>query len=309
MPVALARLVVRGLVRPALGPSVPVPWQRRWLELVTALTPLPSGIRRTRGRLAGRPVERLSPGEEAGAARAVLYLHGGGFTVGSPATHRALAAHLAAASGTPVHLLDYRLAPEHPHPAALEDTVAAYRELMDRGLRPENLALAGDSAGGWLALSAALALRDDGVPLPATLVLISPWLDLALTDPSATDDEHDPMLRAGWLRACAARYAPDLDPTSPELSPLDADLTGLPPIAVQYGEQEILGTDALRLANAARSAGVPVDIRRLDGLWHDAHTQAGLVAEATTAVAALGRHVDQATRSDPPTQSPGGRRG
>src|SRR4051794_25003216 len=167
VPVPVMRTVVRGLVRPVLGPRVPVGLQRRWLELVTAPTPLPADVDVRPGRLGGRPAELMVP-RDGDSGRAVLYLHGGGFTIGSATTHRALATRLAAATGATVHLLDYRLAPEHPFPAALDDALAAWRELSAT-VDPEAIALAGDSAGGWLALMTALRLRDAGKPLPAVL--------------------------------------------------------------------------------------------------------------------------------------------
>ena len=148
------------------------------------------------------------------------------------------------------------------------------------------MALAGDSAGGWLALTAALRLRDAGDPLPAVLGLVSPWLDLLGTAWPA--DRSDAMLRPSWLRRCAACFAPGADPRAPEFAPLSADLGGLPPMVVHVGSEEILLEDAVRLAVAARAAGVPVELRRLDGLWHVAHASAGMVAASTAAVTTLG---------------------
>jgi epsilon-lactone hydrolase len=194
VPMRAMRAGVRGLVRPVLGPRVPVGVQRRWLAAVTRPTPLAEDVAIRPGRLGRRPAETLTP-SGGDPTTAVLYLHGGGFTTGSPATHRALATHLAAATGATVHVLDYRLAPEHPFPAALDDVLVAYRELLDRGATPARTALAGDSAGGWLVLSAALRLRTDGDRLPAVLGLISPWLDL--TGASWPPGRVDPMLRRG----------------------------------------------------------------------------------------------------------------
>jgi monoterpene epsilon-lactone hydrolase len=285
VPVRVMRAVVRGLVRPVLGPRMPVTVQRRWLRVVTRPTPLAEGVSIRSGRLGRRPAETLTP-SGGDPTRTVLYLHGGGFTTGSPATHRALATHLAAASGATVHVLDYRLAPEHPFPAALDDVLAAYRELLDRGAAPARTALAGDSAGGWLALSAALRLRDAGDPRPGALGLISPWLDLRGT--AWPDDRSDAMLRPAWLRRCARDFAGGSDPGAAELAPLEADLAGLPPITMHVGSEEILLEDAVRLAHRARAAGVPVDLRRLDGLWHVAHASAGMVTASTAAVTALG---------------------
>ena len=279
------RAVVRGLVRPVLGPRTPVPLQRRWLDLVTGMTPLADGVDVRAGELAGRPVEVIAP-RHGDASRRVLYLHGGGFTIGSARTHRALATHLAAASGATVHLLDYRLAPEHPFPAGLDDALAAYRELLDAGAEPARTAVVGDSAGGWLALTAALRLREAGDPLPAALGLVSPWLDLLGTTWPA--DRSDAMLRPSWLRRCAAGFAPGADLAGADLAPLDAALAGLPPLVLHVGSAEILLPDAVRLAVAARAAGVPVELRRWDGLWHVAHASAGMVTASTTAVHTLG---------------------
>ncbi|TFV53070.1 alpha/beta hydrolase [Blastococcus sp. TF02A-35] len=282
------RTVVRTLVRPVLGPRVPVSAQRRWLDAVSATTPPARDVDIRAGELGGRPTEVMVPATTPTTGE-VLYLHGGGFTTGSAATHRTLASHLASASGAVVHLLDYRLAPEHPFPAALDDVLAAYRELRERVDRPERTVLAGDSAGGWLALTAALRLRDEGSPLPAALALVSPWLDLSGAD--RRDDRTDPMLQPAWMARCAGQFAPGRDLRSPELAPLAADLAGLPPLVVQVGSEEILLDESVRLAQRARAAGVPVDLRRFDGMWHVFQVSAGSVRESTTAVAALGEAV------------------
>jgi acetyl esterase/lipase len=269
--------LVRRAVRPVLHPRFPVAVQRRWLELVTRPTPLAPGVDVRPGLLGGRPCETLVP-SDGDPGRTVLYLHGGGFTVGSPATHRALGTHLAAVSGASVHVLDYRLAPEHPFPAALDDATAAYRELLDRGASPDRTAVAGDSAGGWLALATALRLRRDGQPLPAALGLVSPWLDL-----DAERGNTDPMLQPAWLRRCAAGFGAD-----GRADLLEADLAGMPPLVLHVGSEEILLDDAIALARRARAAGVPVEARRFDGLWHVAHASAGLVGASGAAVHALG---------------------
>jgi monoterpene epsilon-lactone hydrolase len=164
-------------------------------------------------------------------------------------------------------------------PSRLRSTTLA------RGAEPHSFALTGDSAGGWLALTAALRLRGDGDPLPAVLGLVSPWLDLS---GASWPDRTDPMLQPAWLHRCATAFAAGADITAPAFAPLTADLSGLPPMVVQVGSEEILLPDAVRLARTARAAGVPVDLRRLDGLWHVAHASAGLVAESTAAVGDLG---------------------
>lgn len=285
LPVPVARTMVRLALRPALGPTAPVARQRRLLELVARVIPTPSPVRVAPTTLGGRPADVVS-GPVSDPDRAILYLHGGGYTVGSPRTHRALAAHLAATAGAAVHVLDYRMAPEDPHPAALEDAAAAVAELTARGLR---VAVAGDSAGGGLALALAMRLRDAGGPTPTALALVSPWADLTLD--GVTEDLRDPLLTRAWLQACASRYAgPDGPPLDdPGLSPLHGDLAGLPPTLVHGAEQEILLGDVERLVRALERAGTPTTYRRLDGVWHVVHLQAGSLAPATDAVADLGR--------------------
>ena len=292
LPRALMRATVRLTVRPTLGPNVPVNRQRRLLNALSRIARLPRGTRTTRITLGGCPAVRLEqPG--ADTTRAVLYLHGGGYTVGSPTTHRALAAHLAAATGAPVYLLDYRLTPEHPYPAAVDDAVAAYQGLLETGLDPQRLAVAGDSAGGGLTL--ALRLRGTGVPLPAALALISPWVDLALADPRVHDDRRDPLLRTAWLHACPQRYGAGADLSAPELSPLFGDLAGLPPMLVHAGSEEILLAAVERLVEQARAAEVAVDYQRLERMWHVAHLHAGLVGASTAAVHQIGAFLREST--------------
>ena len=286
VPQALMRAVVRGAVRPRLRPCVPLDRRRRALELLSTLRRLPAGTRVEQTRLGPVPAERIDlPGLDR--QRVLLHLHGGGYTTGSPRTHRALVAHLAAAAGRPAFSLDYRLAPEHPFPAALDDAEAAYRALLRRGFRPTDIAVAGDSAGGGLAVALALRLRDRGVGQPACLVLVSPWTDLTLSDPSTHDDRRDVLLRTSWLDRSAEDYA-GADRSRPEVSPAFADLRRLPPVTIHVGATELLRADSDRLADRLVRDGVPVDVRRLDGMWHVWHLHAGLVAAPTRAVRELG---------------------
>ncbi|CAM3624747.1 alpha/beta hydrolase fold domain-containing protein [Smaragdicoccus niigatensis] len=276
----IMRAVVRSVVRPVLGPKVPVRFQRRLLNAMGRIAILPPGTRREPAALGGRPAEKLSlPGSDEGAA--ILYLHGGGYTVGSPVTHRALAAHIAEAAAVPVYTLDYRLAPEHPFPAALDDALAAYRELLASGRR---VAVAGDSAGGGLALALVRVLLEQRLPAPAGLALISPWVDLRLDH--VRDDSNDPMLRLSWLKACADRYAGDL--SNPKVSPIQAFLDELPPTLVQASEHEILRADIERFVTRTDA-----EYRVLDGLWHVTHLHAGLVPEATAATFDIGLFLGQ----------------
>lgn len=286
------RGVVRVLVRPTLGPRLPVRVQRAILSVMGRITALPDHCTVTSVDLGGRPADRIeTPG--ADAHRAVLYLHGGGYTVGGLATHLALAAHLAESAGAPVYLLDYRLAPEHPYPAALDDAHAAYRALRESGVAAHAIAITGDSAGGGLALATIGRIRRAADQLPGALALVSPWVDVTLSE--VEDHRRDPMLTTAWLRACAERYCAGADPATPEISPLFADLAGLPPTFVQAASDEILVDDVERFVDRARAAGASVDYRRLEGMWHVEHLHAGLVTAATDAVADIGEFVRKQT--------------
>ncbi|MFG2730545.1 alpha/beta hydrolase [Streptomyces canus] len=301
LPRPVMRAVVRLAVRPVLSPTMPVRRQRRLLNLLSRIALLPRGTRVVTVDLGGRPAERIGqPGADDN--RAVLYLHGGGYTFGSPTTHRALAAHLAVSAGAPVYLLDYRLAPEHPYPAAVDDAAAAYRALLDSGIGPQRLAVAGDSAGGGLTLALMTRLRETDVPLPTSLALISPWVDLTLAN--VRDDRRDPLLRVALLRSCAAHYgAGRAGARTPEISPLFADLTGLPPMLVHSADGEILLAEVERLVKRAEAAGVSVAYRRLERMWHVAHLHAGLVTASTAAVHEIGAFLRGSLGQGTPTGS------
>jgi cation diffusion facilitator CzcD-associated flavoprotein CzcO/acetyl esterase/lipase len=217
----------------------------------------------------------------------VLYVHGGGYQTGSPTSHRALAAHLSRAAAAPVHLPVYRLAPEHPFPAAVDDVIAAYRALRDAGHPTQRIAVAGDSAGGGLVMALVLRLRAAGEELPGSIGLISPWLDLELGSPLLqANAATDAMLDPNWLADAVTKYRGVADPA--ELRPLEADLAGLPPVHVIAGAGEILLGDSDALVARIRDAGGPVDYRRTGGLWHAYPVLAGMLREADEAVAALG---------------------
>jgi len=214
------------------------------------------------------------PGSNAGV---MLYLHGGAYCLGSINTHRDLIARLAAATKCKALALAYRLAPENPFPAALEDTTAAYGWLLAQGTDPARILLAGDSAGGGLTVAALVALRDAGMPLPAGAICLSPWVDLALTGNSVQRRRRaDPILNAASLSRYAAAYAGTMPLTSPLLSPINADLHGLPPLLIHAGTDEVLLDDATRLAERASRVGVAVTLETWDGLFHVFQTVAFL---------------------------------
>ncbi|MCK1624247.1 alpha/beta hydrolase [Bradyrhizobium sp. 160] len=202
--------------------------------------------------------------------KAILYLHGGGFRIGSIASHRDLIARIAQTSSCRVLAINYRLAPEHRFPAALDDTLTAYRYLLDQGLRPADIALAGDSAGGKLALAAMLALRDRGETLPAAAALMSPWTDLAATGASyESRAEVDPIHQRAMILALAKNYlGADGDPRHPLASPLYARLSGLPPLLIQVGDRETVQDDSTAFAAKAKAVGVNIDLQVWSGMIH-----------------------------------------
>lgn len=237
------------------------------------------------------------PGEWVAAPNSVndgvfLYLHGGAYYMGSCNTHRDLAARLSRVTSTRVLVIEYRLAPEHPFPAALEDAVSAYRWLVSSGISPERIVVGGDSAGGGLAVAMLIALRDAGDPLPATAVLLSPWTDMECTGESLkTRAEFDPWMKPEVLRPTAALYIRDLDPRHPLVSPIYANLQGLPPMLVHVGQDEILLDDSTRLVERARAAGVDVTFKIWEGMWHVFHGWAAYVPEARQAIEEIGEYV------------------
>lgn len=272
------QLLFRGLIRP----GVPVPAQRAVLRLLTATMPVRSGVQRSRELIAGRPCEwHRVPG---GAGKVILYLHGGAYLIGSPATHRGLAASIARYSQRDVCVLDYRLAPEHPFPAARDDAVAAYRALLTRGYEPSNIVLAGDSAGGHLALITALQLDAEAEQMPAALVCFSPVVDFT-AEHFHTPPAGDPLLNKSWIEQAADLFCPPgMDRRNPGLSPINGELANLPPLLIQVGEEELLLNDSLRLAERAREAGVQVQLERYPHCWHVFQANTGLLEVADTAL-------------------------
>jgi acetyl esterase/lipase len=222
--------------------------------------------------------------------RVILYLHGGAYMVGSPNTHREISGLLARNAGLRLLSIDYRLAPEQPFPAALEDAHAAYAWLLSEGFQPGQIALAGDSAGGGLCMALMLALRDAGQPLPAAAALISPWADLAGTGESVrTRLGIDPLFSPADLPRAAAHYLNGHDPQNPLISPVYADLRGLPPVLIQVGDQEILLSDSTRLYHLLRRAGGEAELSIWPGLWHVFHAAGERMPESKRALQEMGR--------------------
>jgi monoterpene epsilon-lactone hydrolase len=265
--------------------------RRAQYERAEKVFPTPPDVKVERVNVPAAPAEWLRP-PSAVPGRVVLYLHGGGYVIGSPRSHRHLAAAIAGAAGASALLLDYRLAPEHPFPAAVEDATAAYRWLLDQATAPEHIVIAGDSAGGGLTVATVLALREARVPLPAGGVCISPWLDLTCSGASyATKAAADPIVRRAGVEEMARAYLGATPPRTPLASPLFADLRGLPPLLIHVGSDEVLLDDAVQLAERAKAAGVDATLEIYDRMIHVWHWFLPMLDEAQTAVEAIGRFV------------------
>jgi epsilon-lactone hydrolase len=265
--------------------------RRAQYERAEKVFPTPADVKVERVNAPAASAEWLRP-PSAAPGRVVLYLHGGGYVIGSPRSHRHLAAAIAAAAEASALLLDYRLAPEHPYPAAVEDATAAYRWLLDQAVAPEHIVIAGDSAGGGLTVATLLALRGARVPLPAGGVCISPWVDLTCGGASyETKAAADPIVRRAGVEEMARAYLGATPPRTPLASPLFADLRGLPPLLIHVGTDEVLLDDAVQLAEGAKRAGVDVTLEIYDRMIHVWHWFLPMLDEAQTAVDTIGRFV------------------
>jgi len=256
--------------------------------------PIPKDVKIETTDAGGIPVEwQVVP--SAKENRVLLYLHGGGWVLGSPNSYRLFTTELGRATGMRVLSVDYRLAPEHPFPAQLEDCTSAYKWLLSNGIRPENIIIAGDSAGGNLTLTSLLKLRDDGTPLPAGAVCLSPSTEIGLTDDSYfKNGETDPILADIGLFWWIQAYLTGADPDDPLLSPLLGDLKGLPPLLFQASTCEMLFCDSTRFVDKARAAGVDVTLETWDDMLHVFHFF-GLhqLSEAKEAIAQTGEFVQR----------------
>ncbi|MGI9603956.1 MAG: alpha/beta hydrolase [Acidimicrobiales bacterium] len=258
--------------------------------------PLDDDVTAEATTIAGRPAEWVTAGSIAADAPILLYFHGGGYCLGSLDSHRRHVANLSRAAQVRCLHLDYRLAPEHPFPAAITDAVAAYDALLASGENPDHVAVGGDSAGGGLTMATMISLRDAGSPLPAAAALLSPWVDLALTGGShQSRAEADPLIDAGAMEALSRWYLGDTAPDDPLASPVYADLTGLPPTLIDCGDAEVLLDDSVMLAERMQAAGVEVDHQVWPEMIHVFQVFAGMAPEAQAGVDRigefLGRHL------------------
>jgi epsilon-lactone hydrolase len=266
--------------------------RRARLDSFACPAAIPSDIRVSPVDAGGVPGE-WTQSPEADPGRVLVFLHGGGYMAGSLESHRHVVARAGREARVRTLALGYRLAPEHPFPAALNDMVAGYRSLLKQGIAPERIALAGESAGGGLALAAALRLRAARDPLPGCLWLSSPWVDLALRDDSLrTKAATDPLIQRLYLAELVTAYLNGVDPQEPLASPLHADLRGLPPILIQVGSEETLLDDVVRMASATDSAGVNVTLRIWPAMIHAWHLFFPQLAAGRAALAEAGSFVD-----------------
>ncbi len=305
--VSIRARAMRALIRAGTKslPTLTIQERRARIEHITRRSNPPRGTT-VQPLEAGNVRGEWVSGPDPRADRIVLYLHGGAFCVGSPASHRNLVARIARAASARALSLDYRLAPEHPFPAALEDTLAAYRYLLRQGVEARRIVIAGDSAGANLALAAIVALRDAGTCLPAAAVCISPPTDLGGTSESlVTRASLDPLLKLESIVPLARAYVENARVEDPLISPLRADLRGLPPLLIQVGSHEILYDDSVRLASKAREAGVDVTLEVGEKMWHVWHATVPYVPEAKTAIRSIGRFIIQHT-PDPETGAEAG---
>lgn len=267
------------------GPDATIEHRRAQAAVFAASQPPPPpGLRIASTVLGGAPAEVIELERGAGPGR-FLHLHGGGYVMGDPGGSRPFTAALALATGARVVSLDYRLAPEHPYPAAVDDALAAYAGLLAEGAPASSIAIGGESAGGGLTVAALLAIRDAGLPLPACAVAMSPWADLTCAGAShATCADRDPLLTRGVLLEMAEQYLQGQDPRAPRASPAGADLTGLPPILIQVGADEVLLDDAITLARRAEAAGVHAELEVWPDMIHVWQMFCGALPEADDAI-------------------------
>lgn len=271
--------------------QTPVEEIRRTFEQMASMLRTPADVRCEKANAGGIPAEWVAaPGAQD--EHVVLYLHGGGYIFGSINTHRDIASRISRASGARVLVIEYRLAPEYPFPAGLEDSLTAYRWLLAQGVNPARLFIAGDSAGGGMTVATLLSLRDAGDPLPAAAVCISPWVDQEGSGESMTTKaDLDPMVQREPMLAAAAAYHGKFGPRHRLVSPIYADLSGLPPMLIQVGTSETLLDDSRRLAALAKEAGVDVTLEPWEDMIHVWHIFAIVLPEGQQAIERIGEYI------------------
>jgi len=286
----LLRLAVRIALKSVLSPNVPIRRQRWWLRLVMrSVRPgtrvdIRSGVV---GGVSGEWARSRLATASAAAKGVILYLHGGAYCVGSPAAQRSITSRLARAADLPLFAADYRLAPENPFPAAVDDALSVYRSLVETG----PVVIAGHSAGGGLALAIALAIGRRHIKPPVALVVFSPWTDLTTPAIGGKAPKGEAMLSALWLNSCARHYLAGSDAMAPLASPIYGDLRGLPPTLIQTGTDDLLRNEAARLHDALFAAGVAVRCEIVPARWHAFQLHAGVLPSATEAIRRAGSFI------------------
>ena len=289
IPYSLIKLLLRW--RRYRGRHKPISEQRRDMEKTAALFAMPADIECREVDVAGIPGEWICP-HHSDPEPVILYLHGGGYSLGSVATHRPLIARIALACQARALAIDYRLAPEYPFPHAIDDARNAYSWLIEQGISPRKIIIMGDSAGGGLSIATLLSLKDANAEMPAAAVCISPWTDMEASGASFSEKaKADPMIDRQGVVEFAAMYLNGADPRSPLASPLYADLRGLPPLLLQVGSCEVLLDDSTRIAERARNAGVEVELQVWDNMIHVWHYLVRSLPQAQQAIAKIAAFV------------------
>jgi len=266
---------------------------RAGYEMMAASMPIAAGVSVEDVALGAVQGLKFTP-EGAVEGRTLLYFHGGGYIIGSPLSHRGMVSEIAKAMKATAYSMDYRIAPEAPFPAAVEDGVACYKALLELGVDPAQLVISGDSAGGGLTLATAISLRDSDVPMPAGLLPISPWANLANEGPTyRTKADTDPMVGRPMIDLMAATYLNGAEATTDLASPLGADLSSLPPMLIQVGSEEVLLSDSTMLAARAGAAKTPVTLEVWPDMIHVFHFFYPMLTDARAAIARMGRWVDE----------------
>ena len=277
------------------GPPLTVAQMRGSDAIMATMATEPTGVTYQEVDANGVSAMWVTPDGTTDINKVVMYLHGGGYVIGSIVSHARLVGHIAKAAGVRALNVDYRLAPEAPHPAAVTDAVTAYRWLLDQGIAADKIVIAGDSAGGGLTIATLLAIRDQGLAHPVAAVALSPWIDLEGTGESMTSRAHvDLMVDGPALKVMADLFLNGQSPHDPLAAPLHADFTGLPPIYIQVGDEETLLDDSSRLAELAGAAGVDVRIDVFPEMQHVFQMSVGNLPEADEAVAKIGDYIRQA---------------
>jgi epsilon-lactone hydrolase len=287
------RYNIRRKINKSAMANIPLRAHRKGMENIGKMAKIPIGVTFEKTNCDEIPAEWAVP-NTLKTRGVILYFHGGAYAMGSIASHRSLSANIALASKTKCLTIDYRLAPEHPFPAAIDDALKAYKWLLKKGYKPESIVLAGDSAGGGLSIATLLRLKQENMPLPCTAVCLSPWLDLEGTgEQSELLSKKDPMIDVAAMRVFAAHYVNAEQLKHPLASPLYADLSGLPPIYIQVSLSEILLDDTLRFEKKARAAGVTVKIDTWAKTVHVWQLFGSMLPEAMSAIKKIGAYIEE----------------